>query len=117
MKNPILKTIWALGVVAILFLSTLPADSLPTVGDISDKVEHLLAYALVGLFGMFAASSNKRRLLLALAMIIMGLGLEGVQYFLPTRSFELLDGLANTLGVVVAYGNYHLFEYVRKRRG
>ena len=116
-KNPLLKAIWAVGVIATIFLSALPADQMPQVGDLSDKIKHFLAYAVVGSFGMFAASTNSHRLLLAFAMAFMGLGLEGVQYFLPTRSFELLDALANTLGVVVSLGLYHLYGYVRKTAG
>ena len=116
-KKPLLKAIWAVGVIATIILSALPADQIPQVGGLSDKIGHFLAYAVVGLFGLFAASTNNHRWLLLVAMVLMGLGLEGVQYFLPTRSFELLDALANTLGVVVSLGLYHLYGYVRKTAG
>ena len=117
LKKPLLKSIWAIGIASVIVLSTLPAGQFPEVGDFSDKIKHFLAYAAIGGFGIFAASTDKRRLLVAAATIALGLGLEGVQYFLPTRAFEILDGVANTLGVLSALGAYYLYSFMREKFG
>lgn len=113
-RKPFLKSLWAVGVITIVALSVLPSDQIPDVGDISDKIKHFAAYAGVGFLGMIAASSNKHRIWLVIAMIAFGLVMEGVQYFLPTRQFELLDGVANTLGVLSALGAYYVYNRLRK---
>ena len=116
-RKPFLKIIWLLGVVGIVVLSILPASQLPEIGEISDKIEHFLAYGAISFLGMLAASTNNHRLWLAMVMIFLGLVLEGVQYLLPTRAFETLDGVANTLGVLCALGAYFIYVRVRKSFG
>jgi VanZ family protein len=65
-----------------------------------DKYEHFLAYAtLMYWWGMLQPG---RRWPWALALTLMGVGLEFVQHLLPERQMDWLDALANTSGVVVA---------------
>ncbi len=93
---------WAVGTVAILVLSILPLDQLPLASPLSDKIEHLVAYGLVALMGFLAASTVQRRVLLGLFMVVMGITLEFIQAEVPGRFFEVLDMVANGLGVLIA---------------
>lgn len=92
----------------------MPAEQMPAL-DVSDKIEHLLSYAGISFLGFLASSTKMHRIWVALSMIVLGLALEGVQYLLPTRAFEALDGLANTVGVLSALGIYYIYVGMRKK--
>ena len=49
-------------------------------------------------------ATGRGRRNVALGLIALGAGLEVVQYFLPTRSFDLADLLANTTGIAIGLG-------------
>lgn len=67
-----------------------------------DKVSHVLAYgALMGWWGMVQPD---RRLAWAVALLLLGLGLEFAQSLTGYRTLDHWDALANTLGIVLALG-------------
>ena len=69
-----------------------------------DKLGHSLAYA--GTMFWFALLYSRRavRAGYAAGLIAMGIALEFVQRGLGYRSFELLDMLADVVGVAVGWG-------------
>ena len=99
---------FAVGVVAVVGLSVVPAPTLTQVPAwmiFWDKLQHGIAYASVagvGTLGFGATGRGRRNV--ALGLIALGAGLEVVQYFLPTRSFDLADLLANTTGIAIGLG-------------
>jgi VanZ family protein len=84
--------------------SLLPGSSTPirelSLLPISDKVMHFSAYLLLALLPLISFKGRWRALFCALLMIVLGVALEGGQWFSPGRSVELGDALANTLGVL-----------------
>lgn len=68
-----------------------------------DKLLHVAAYGL--LMGWFAQifRRNGTRLLLAIGFVLMGIGIEYIQGQVPSRQFEVLDMIANTSGIVLAW--------------
>jgi len=70
---------------------------------LQDKVLHTLAYAC--LMGWFAQiyRHDLTRLVLVLALIAMGIFIEFVQGRTGYRHFDVLDMVANTSGVVLAW--------------
>ncbi len=84
----------------------------------SDKLLHLLVYApLTVLFltaevGVRRSASHRRAAAVIGAVVLYGAALEGLQAFLPHRTAEALDLLAN--GVGVALGT---LLWVTARRG
>ena len=88
--------------IAIWTLSLLPAPNMPDFPG-SDKFHHALAYFAC----MFCWGQVYRRpaprLRLAIAFVTMGVLIECIQYFTPTRSFEFLDMVADAVGVFVAW--------------
>lgn len=89
-------------VAAVCVGSLLPGSSLPVV-RIEDKLLHAGSYFLLMLW--FAGVYEKRRhMVLALVLVLLGLSLDVIQGGLSSRSFELLDVLANTIGIAVAWG-------------
>lgn len=77
----------------------LPAQNLPQV-NIWDKAEHAGTFfalmALAWLSYRYKYSAQR----LALLLIAYGIVIECIQFFIPSRSFSVLDIVANTVGVI-----------------
>jgi VanZ family protein len=93
----------------ILFtLTTLPAQSVPSVG-VSDKLEHLLAYFVLSILLYLTLLFQKKSVLLKnyamlfTALIVFAYGIidEVHQLMIPGRSCELLDFLADMIGGII----------------
>jgi VanZ family protein len=70
-----------------------------------DKVEHLLAFAALGVAALFTASPGLRRLVQAAAgLLLYGAFIELVQTQLPTRQADWADLVADGLGVAIGLG-------------
>jgi VanZ family protein len=101
-----LDAIWAvLGaaiVAAIIYLSTARVD-LPSPGEGSDKIEHALAYGVLTWWWSQIVVSPRRRAVLLVAGVTLGIALEITQSFIPYRSAEVLDAVADAVGVLVGW--------------
>jgi glycopeptide antibiotics resistance protein len=86
-------------VAAIVWLSLTPSPPQIEFRE-SDKVGHVLAY---GLLMFWFAALYAHRLFFAFGFVAMGVGLEFVQGMLGYRTFDVLDMLANTLGVLAGW--------------
>lgn len=66
----------------------------------ADKLVHALAYAVfaVAVAGALAARDWRVALAAALLVVAVGAGLEVAQTFVPTRTGDLFDAVANALG-------------------
>ena len=92
---------WTL-VAAVIVLSVIPSP--PSVDiDQSDKLEHLLAYGSLMFWFSQLYPTTRMRLAYAAGFIAMGITLEFVQRQLPYRSFEVLDMVANSIGVLLGW--------------
>ncbi len=63
-----------------------------------DKLQHLVAFAALGLVARLAL---QRAPVAGLAMLGFGIFIEAVQHFIPTRSASLGDVVADAAGVVL----------------
>lgn len=81
-------------------LSLVPGRALPPT-QVSDKVEHLLTYAVLGLIGVATARSGTRAACSILGIIAFGAAIEVLQIFSPGRYAEVGDGLANAAGALI----------------
>lgn len=70
---------------------------------LNDKLMHVAVYGC--LMGWFAQifKHDLTRLALVVAFVLMGIGMEYVQSTVPARQFEVLDMIANTCGVILAW--------------
>jgi VanZ family protein len=92
-----LRLTFTAAAIAVVVLSLLPRDSLPSVG-MSDKYEHLVAYALLAANGWLAFPTRRAALWLMLLLPLMGITLELAQTFVPGRSGDVADALVSALG-------------------
>lgn len=92
--------LWA---AAIVFLSLTPH---PPQIDVAygDKFGHLAAYGLLMFWFCSLYRYRYTRLAYGLGWIAMGVALEFAQRATGTRSFELADMAADSLGVLLAWG-------------
>jgi len=68
--------------------------------NISDKLSHAIAFLMLSLFLDFSFPSSEFDWKKYLPLFLYGVMIECVQYFLPYRSFSLLDMLADALGII-----------------
>ena len=98
--------LWAIAgwllVLAVATGSLVPGPALPTIG-VSDKIEHAGAYFVLMLWfgGLY---ERRRHGFIALGLVGLGIALDLLQLTTRTRSFELADIAANSLGVVLGLG-------------
>ena len=103
---------WLL-VLAAVFLTLAPRTLRPQTG-IEHHLEHVLAFALVGL--AFGLGYPGRRLLLALVGVLMAALLEVVQAWAPGRHANLNDFIVNAIGVGAGLAAAALIDQMRRRR-
>jgi VanZ family protein len=99
----IVAILWAAALLAVVVGELLPGDSTPMqlveAAEISDKVLHLVAYAVLAILP--AAGFRAMTAVWCLVGVeCLGLVLECLQPLVPGRSFELGDIAANTLGLI-----------------
>ena len=101
-SKTLLRVVWSLAILAVVIGSLLPAHSLPMRMldrlEISDKIEHFGAYALLA-FLPAIHERLQRVLAAALCIAALGVGLEFGQRYAPGRSFEVADMIADGLGI------------------
>lgn len=91
-----------LSMLVISWLVVAPQEELPPV-KLWDKAAHTLAFAALMLLCAVAYRQRFSLAIIAMMLFIFGVGIEIVQYMLPYREFSLLDMLANSLGILLAF--------------
>jgi VanZ family protein len=103
--------LWA---ILIYFLSTTSGDNLPKFNLLSiDKIGHLLFYAALTFWLLWAAKKNAVYNIVSILLAVSVAGLYGValewrQAFLPHRSFDYADMLANFMGCMLGLLSFGL---------
>ena len=104
---------WGL-VAAIVWLSLTPRPPQVDVEQ-GDKLGHLGSYGLLMLWFALLYARPRVQLAYAAAFTAMGIALEFVQRRLGYRDFEVLDMLADLLGVLLGWGAAVLLSKLRPR--
>ncbi len=91
-------TAFAAGVVAVSVLSLIPSGELPVI-DVSDKLQHVLAYLVLAVTGAIAIPGRRSFPWLAIGLLLLGCVLEATQAFVPGRVAVIDDVIANAVGV------------------
>lgn len=78
-------------------LMLLPADNLPQV-NIWDKAEHSGTFFILMVLAWLGYRRPLQRL--AILLIVYGIAIECIQFFIPSRSFSVLDMVADATGVL-----------------
>jgi VanZ family protein len=113
---PLFRLAFAVTVLTVIGLSLLPGRDLPQVG-LSDKLEHVIAYAGMALTGGLAFPRGSAVLRLAILLPLLGIALEFCQLLVPGRSAEVADAVADTIGVLLVVLPFLVLRRVLVRRG
>jgi VanZ family protein len=101
-SQPLRIALFALACTGVLAASLVPVATLPS-ADVSDKVEHFVAYAGLALLGAWAFTRRLSRV--TAGLIAGGVGIEILQATMPFgRQGDAVDALANSLGVALGMG-------------
>jgi VanZ family protein len=90
---------WVLWLAATTVM-LLPANDLPSV-NIWDKAEHATTFAVLMAAAWLAYCHRFSLQKLALYLVCYGIATECVQYFIPSRSFSVLDMVADSVGILL----------------
>jgi VanZ family protein len=105
------RVVFVGGLCLVIVGSLLPGAYMPALID--DKAEHFFAYAALAVAGTLACRTQRTRVLMALFLCILALGLEVAQAVSPGRSTEFADAVAGWMGICSALV---LLRLVRTRR-
>jgi VanZ family protein len=111
-----LRVSWLASVLFVVVMSLLPRSEVPEL-NLSDKFEHFAAYTGVALLGGLCVRSRLWKFaLIPVAAIALGVVLEFLQLYVPGRSLEAADALANAAGAasgaVLSIGVRGVFRWV-----
>ena len=105
-------TFWLALIVSYIF-AIVPQDIAPTIGDLSDKTLHFIAFAVLTLL-LFL--SYRISLWKGIFYLLFYAGfIEFSQYFTPNRCAEWLDIVADGIGIVIGlllYAGYKKLETI-----
>jgi VanZ family protein len=93
---------WA-GVIGIIVLSLIPSPPELIPVEQGDKVEHVLAYATLMFWFAQVYVRQPRRIVAAVLLIALGIGLEYIQGWTGWREFSYADMAADAVGVAVGW--------------
>ncbi len=94
---------WGVSLFVLITVSVMPGTALPKMSGGLDKIEHFLAYFIVGALAFKAFLDPKTRNAICVFLIGVGVMLEVLHKYIPGRYFEYADMGANILGVVLAF--------------
>ncbi len=88
------------GLLAVVVLSVIPKEAIPSLG-LPDILAHMAAYAALALAGGIAFRRARSLFMLAAGLLLLGATLELVQGFLPSRDASGYEFLANMVGIAL----------------
>lgn len=104
---------WAC-LLGVVVLSLTPVQQLPPqVLNLWDKAQHAGGFAVLTLLGLWAYP--QRAVTLLAAMLALGVGIEVAQAATGWRYGDVLDWVADAVGVAAAYTVWRLLQVVRGR--
>jgi len=107
-KHRIVKILFWLALTGSYILAVLPQENVPQLTPFSDKGNHFIAFSVLTLLLLHAY--RVKYLVAFVLMILYGVLIEVSQLFTVNRQGELLDVLADTIGVVIGILLYWLIE-------
>ena len=93
----------------VLAVTLIPGDG-KVLGMYLDKVVHFVIFFILGINSCFKYQQSDKLIGVLFRCIILGLLTEVLQQFVPGRTMDIYDGIADTLGVICAYYVYQQYQ-------
>jgi VanZ family protein len=87
--------------IIVTALTVMPLQEFPPAENINDKLSHLLAFLALAIVADYSFPNKDFVISKGLPLLAYGIGIEIVQYFIPYRSFSVLDMIADAMGLVI----------------
>lgn len=100
MNKETFRAAFLIAALVAMYFATTPASIVSSL-NISDKVQHALAFCVLALLLDFSFPSHRFGFAKIATLLAYGLFIEVVQYFIPYRSFSLYDWLADGVGIAL----------------
>lgn len=96
-----------------------PLDSIPTFEFLNwpeaDKLVHGTSFAILGMLSVSSLGESQQRFILILIIwSVYAMMVEIFQFYIPGRSFEILDILADVIGAIVGYFAFIQFNNIKQ---
>jgi len=89
----------SLSLVIITILAVIPLDY-PEVAGINDKFSHIAAFYILSLLADYSFPETKLNPAKILSLLVYGVSIEWIQYYIPYREFSIFDILADAGGIM-----------------
>jgi len=118
-KLPYFTIATILWLVALLFGTLTPGNDLPDVGfRLNDKLIHLVIFLVLTVLFLKACKKeyflkflgNKVVFFVIIIVLVLSIGTELAQHFIPGRRMGIDDMVADIVGVVLALGVFKLWK-------
>ncbi len=110
------KTLFFIASFAILYLALVPSSNLLFLDfGLGDKFNHFMAFFILSLLLNRSSSSYEKRSRNVIALILFGIFIEIVQYFVAYRSASIYDIFADILGIIAFQTLYTIYRLIRYR--
>lgn len=97
-------TVGGLLVAVIVYFSLMHNPPAPLAFNNADKLEHALSYAVLTWWFCQIYHSTRTRVLLMVSLVGLGVAVEYVQGWSGYRNFDVMDMLADGVGVLAGWG-------------
>jgi VanZ family protein len=111
MIRNIARLSFPIGLIAVAWLSLTPRDAMPEI-QMWDKLQHLMAYAVLAACGAIGFPGGRPRLIVGVGLIVFGCGLEIAQAAVPGRSSNIGDAVANIAGIALGLATAWIGDWV-----
>ncbi len=100
MIRKIVRLSFAIGVLAVTWLSLVPQDALPEI-NMWDKLQHAMTYTALAICGAVGFLGRRPLLIVSIGLIVLGCSLEAAQAAVPSRDPSIGDAIANIAGIAL----------------
>lgn len=100
-RQRVLLSVTAFCYLGIAVLSSVPGSLRPNIAGLSDKIEHVVAFLLLGILTVLVSPRTVSPFRLGIAIIGYAAVLEGSQIFIPSRVASLVDLGASATGAAL----------------
>jgi VanZ family protein len=100
MLKKLFRMAFFVGLLAVVVLSVIPKEAIPSLG-LPDVLAHMAAYAALALAGGIAFRRARSLFILAAGLLLLGASLELVQGLIPGRDASGYEFLANMVGIAL----------------
>ncbi len=95
----------------MLYFATTANDHLDFDGEYVDKIKHIFAFFTLSLLLNRSSSTYDARIRNVTALLLFGIFIEFIQYFIPYRETSVYDVIADLVGIFAFQSALSLFRY------